>query len=96
LNPVRRLPVAKKWQPAIVALLVEHGAIDAVFTAAQPGDLPALRDYVALIPKLVTNDSCIGNCAWHFSHHALNDDRAIRDGVGDLEAMPLGIKARNG
>ena len=79
LNPVRRLPVAKKWQPAIVTPLVEHGAIDGAFMAARLGDLPALRGDVALIPKLVTNDSCIGYCARPFPHHILNDDTAIRD-----------------
>jgi ankyrin repeat protein/truncated hemoglobin YjbI len=43
---VTPLAIAKKWQPALVAPLVDHGAIDDVFTAAWLGDLPALRGHV--------------------------------------------------
>jgi ankyrin repeat protein/truncated hemoglobin YjbI len=50
---VTPLAIAKKWQPALVAPLVEHGAIDDVFTAAWLGDLVALRDYVDRDPALV-------------------------------------------
>jgi ankyrin repeat protein/truncated hemoglobin YjbI len=50
---VTPLAVAKKWQPALVAPLVEHGAIDDVFTAAWLGDLPALRGHVDRDPDLV-------------------------------------------
>src|SRR3984893_16480685 len=50
---VTPLAIAKKWQPALVATLVEHGAIDDVFTAAWLGDLPALRGHVARHPELV-------------------------------------------
>jgi ankyrin repeat protein/truncated hemoglobin YjbI len=50
---VTPLAVAKKWRPALVAPLVEHGAIDDVFTAAWLGDLPALRAHLARNPDLV-------------------------------------------
>ena len=50
---VTPLAIAKKWQPALVAPLVEHGAIDDVFTAAWLGDLPALRGHVDRNPELV-------------------------------------------
>jgi ankyrin repeat protein/truncated hemoglobin YjbI len=50
---VTPLAIAKKWHPAIVALLVEHGAIDDVFTAAWLGDLPALRGHVDRNPELI-------------------------------------------
>jgi ankyrin repeat protein len=50
---VTPLAIAKKWQPALVAPLVEHGAIDDVFTAAWLGDVPALRDHVDCNPDLV-------------------------------------------
>jgi ankyrin repeat protein len=50
---VTPLAIAKKWQPALVAPLVEYGAIDDVFTAAWLGDLPALRDHVDRNPALV-------------------------------------------
>src|SRR5205823_13671200 len=50
---VTPLAIAKKWQPALVATLVEHGAIDDAFTAAWLGDLPALRDHVDRNPDLV-------------------------------------------
>jgi ankyrin repeat protein len=43
---VTPLAIAKKWQPELVAPLLEHGAIDDVFTAAWIGDLPALRSHV--------------------------------------------------
>jgi ankyrin repeat protein/truncated hemoglobin YjbI len=43
---VTPLAIAKKWQPALVAPLVEHGAIDDVFTAAWLGDVPALRGHL--------------------------------------------------
>jgi ankyrin repeat protein/truncated hemoglobin YjbI len=50
---VTPLAIAKKWRPALVAPLVEHGAIDDVFTAAWLGDLPALRGHVDRNPDLV-------------------------------------------
>ena len=50
---VTPLAIAKKWHPALVAPLVEHGAIDDVFTAAWLGDLPALRGHVDRNPALV-------------------------------------------
>jgi ankyrin repeat protein/truncated hemoglobin YjbI len=50
---VTPLAIAKKWHPALVARLVEHGALDDIFTAAWLGDLPALRDYLARNPELV-------------------------------------------
>lgn len=50
---VTPLAIAKKWQPALVAPLVEHGAIDDVFTAAWLGDLPGLRGRVDRNPELV-------------------------------------------
>src|SRR5260370_21386957 len=39
---VTPLAIAKKWHPALVTPLVEHGAKDDVFTAAWLGDLAAL------------------------------------------------------
>jgi ankyrin repeat protein/truncated hemoglobin YjbI len=48
------LAIAKKWQPSLVTLLVEHGAIDDVFTAAWLGDLAALRGHVDRNPDLVS------------------------------------------
>src|SRR5262249_50314842 len=50
---VTPLAIAKKWQPALVTPLVEHGAIDDVFTAAWLGDLPALQGHVERYPELV-------------------------------------------
>ena len=50
---VTPLAIAKKWQPALVAPLAEHGAIDDVFTAAWLGDLPALRGHIDRNPNLV-------------------------------------------
>ncbi len=50
---VTPLAIAKKWRPKLVAPLVEHGAIDDVFTAAWLGDLAALRAYVDRHPALV-------------------------------------------
>jgi ankyrin repeat protein/truncated hemoglobin YjbI len=50
---VTPLAIAKKWQPAFVAPLVKHGAIDDVFTAAWLGDLAALRGHVDRNPELV-------------------------------------------
>jgi ankyrin repeat protein/truncated hemoglobin YjbI len=50
---VTPLAVAKRWQPALVAPLVAHGAIDDVFTAAWVGDMSALRDHVERHPELV-------------------------------------------
>jgi ankyrin repeat protein len=50
---VTPLAVAKKWHPALVAPLAEHGAIDDVFTAAWLGDLPALQGHVERNPELV-------------------------------------------
>jgi ankyrin repeat protein/truncated hemoglobin YjbI len=48
---VTPLAIAKRWQPAFVAPLVEHGALDDVFTAAWLGDLPALRGHVERNPE---------------------------------------------
>jgi ankyrin repeat protein/truncated hemoglobin YjbI len=50
---VTPLALAKKWQPALVPLLEEHGAKDDVFTAAWLGDLPALRSRLDGNPDLV-------------------------------------------
>lgn len=50
---VTPLAIAKKWQPALVAPLVEYGAIDDVFTAAWIGDVPALRVHVDRNPEFV-------------------------------------------
>jgi ankyrin repeat protein/truncated hemoglobin YjbI len=50
---VTPLAIAKKWRPALVAPLVEHGAKGDVFTAAWLGDLPALRGQVERHPELV-------------------------------------------
>jgi truncated hemoglobin YjbI/ankyrin repeat protein len=50
---VTPLAIAKKWRPALVAPLVEHGAIDDVFTAAWLGDLPALSGHVDRNPEFV-------------------------------------------
>jgi ankyrin repeat protein/truncated hemoglobin YjbI len=50
---VTPLAVAKKWHPALAAPLVEHGAIDDVFTAAWLADVPALRGHLARNPELV-------------------------------------------
>src|SRR5688500_12382940 len=50
---VTPLAIAKKWQPELVAPLVEHGAKGDVFTAARLGDLPALRGQVDRHPELV-------------------------------------------
>jgi truncated hemoglobin YjbI len=50
---VTPLAIAKKWQPALVAPLVGHGAIDDVFTAAWLGDLPALCGHVERNPEFV-------------------------------------------
>jgi ankyrin repeat protein len=47
------LAMAKKWHPALVAPLVEHGAIDDVFTAAWLGEVPALRGHLERLPDLV-------------------------------------------
>jgi ankyrin repeat protein/truncated hemoglobin YjbI len=51
---VTPLAIARKWHPALVEPLVQHGAIDDVFTAAWVGDLPALRDHLDLHPELVS------------------------------------------
>ena len=50
---VTPLAIAKKWQPALLPPLVEHGAIDDVFTAAWLGDMPALRGDLDRNPDLV-------------------------------------------
>jgi ankyrin repeat protein len=50
---VTPLALAKKWHPALVAPLMEHGAIDDVFTAAWLGDITALRGHVDRNPELV-------------------------------------------
>jgi ankyrin repeat protein/truncated hemoglobin YjbI len=49
---VTPLAIAKKWHPALVSPLLEHGALDDVFTAAWLGDLAALRVYVDRNPEL--------------------------------------------
>src|SRR5260370_15282565 len=51
---VTPLAIPTKWQPAVVGPLMEHGAIDDVFTAAWLGDLPALRGQVERNPELVS------------------------------------------
>jgi ankyrin repeat protein/truncated hemoglobin YjbI len=50
---VTPLAIAKKRYPALVAPLVQHGAIDDVFTAAWLGDLEAVRRHVEHNPQLV-------------------------------------------
>lgn len=50
---VTPLAIAKKWRPALIARLMEHGAIDDVFTAAWLGDMHALRSHVDRNPGLV-------------------------------------------
>ena len=50
---VTPVAIARKWRPALVATLIEHGAIDDVFTAAWLGDLPALRGHLERNPELV-------------------------------------------
>lgn len=50
---VTPLAIAKKWRPKLIAALVEHGAIDDVFTAAWLGDLSALREHLERNPQLV-------------------------------------------
>jgi ankyrin repeat protein len=50
---VTPLAIARKWRPALVPPLVEHGAIDDVFTAAWLGDVPALRGHLDRNPQLV-------------------------------------------
>jgi ankyrin repeat protein/truncated hemoglobin YjbI len=49
---VTPLAIARKWQPAFATPLVEHGAVDDVFTAAWLGDVPALRSHLDRNPKL--------------------------------------------
>lgn len=50
---VTPLAIARKWRPALVAPLVEHGAVDDAFTAAWLGDLSALCGYIDHNPLLV-------------------------------------------
>jgi ankyrin repeat protein/truncated hemoglobin YjbI len=50
---VTPLAIAKKWHPALVGPLLEHGAIDDVFTAAWLGDLPALCSHIKRHQELV-------------------------------------------
>src|SRR5262249_31075296 len=50
---VTPLAIARKWRPALVAPLVEHGALDDVFTAAWLGDPSALGCHVDRNPELV-------------------------------------------
>jgi ankyrin repeat protein/truncated hemoglobin YjbI len=50
---VTPLAIAKRWHPALVAPLAEHGAKDDVLTAAWLGDLPTLRGHVERHPELV-------------------------------------------
>lgn len=49
---VTPLAIARKWRPKWVAPLVEHGAIDDVFTAAWVGDPVALRGHLERNPNL--------------------------------------------
>ncbi len=51
---VTPLAIAKRWRPELVAPLLEHGAIDDVFTAAWLGDLPALRTHLDRRPEFAT------------------------------------------
>lgn len=51
---VTPLAIAKKWRRKLVPMLVEHGAIDDVFTAAWLGDVPALREHLDRNPALVS------------------------------------------
>ena len=50
---VTPLAIAKKWQPALVPTLLEHGAVDDVFTAAWLGDWAAVRGHLDRNPGLV-------------------------------------------
>jgi ankyrin repeat protein len=50
---VTPLAIAKKSRPALVGPLVEHGAIDDVFTAAWLGDLTVVRGHIDRHPELV-------------------------------------------
>jgi ankyrin repeat protein/truncated hemoglobin YjbI len=50
---VTPLAIAKKWHPALVAPLVEHGAREDAFTAAWLGDLPALGGHLDRNAELV-------------------------------------------
>jgi ankyrin repeat protein/truncated hemoglobin YjbI len=50
---VTPLAIAKKLRPALLAPLMEHGAVDDVFTAAWVGDLAALHGYLDRDPNLV-------------------------------------------
>ena len=50
---VTPLAIARKSRPALIAPLLEHGAIDDVFTAAWLGDLPALCGHLDRNPDLV-------------------------------------------
>ena len=49
---VTPLALAKKWQPGLVQPLIEHGAIDDVFTAAWLGELDALHKHLEGNPQL--------------------------------------------
>ncbi|HWB10615.1 MAG TPA: ankyrin repeat domain-containing protein [Pirellulales bacterium] len=51
---VTPLAIARKWRPALVAPLIEHGAIDDIFTAAWLGDTAALAGHLARNPELAT------------------------------------------
>jgi ankyrin repeat protein/truncated hemoglobin YjbI len=51
---VTPLALAKRWQPALVPTLIEHGAIDDVFTAAWVGDVSALRGFLDRNPQLIS------------------------------------------
>ena len=46
------MAIARKWRPALIATLLERGAIDDAFTAAWLGDLPALHDYLEPLAAL--------------------------------------------
>jgi ankyrin repeat protein len=49
---VTPLAIAKRWRPALIKPLLDHGARDDVFTAAWLGDLPALEGYLTRTPSL--------------------------------------------
>jgi ankyrin repeat protein/truncated hemoglobin YjbI len=50
---VTPLAIAKKWRPALLPPLIEHGAIDDIFTSAWVGEMAALRERIDRNPDLV-------------------------------------------
>ena len=50
---VTPLALARKWQPALVPPLLEHGALDDVFTVAWLGEFEGLRAHLDRNPELV-------------------------------------------